>query len=1112
MFIFTPSFPDVLYPHLFDTMESIPCPSIDCYSGVLISVNRKHHTYTFLHEYTCSICDIKAVFVCVECRELSKQKGRQSLSSYFIYKTSESMRKHSMRYHDSVKKQKVDLPLTNDVFFSDFYDPDDLVEVSHICKYSFPNLNTREFVNTCIQDGGLNAIVQMVVSSCYGCRSVLPELIACVDLEDIYLFLSIARLITRVGSVNSSLLSTVLLIMGRSRDERKLPIPLSIAQLSSIILNRTRKFSLISLLPLPYVHSMGKLHACVSLQECMAHSLAFADSGTSINEKFQMIIECPKAQRLINAGNSILQDTPQSCNVLLIFWFDGWDAASSLTKANKNPIWSGVITMIFVQGKTTMITVMTRLMATGPGKADHSPVLKKLVNDYLHLRIEFGKTSYYCHLSKSWMILFPSLLFLWCDQPEKRSICGLLAGNSNLGPCFSYSCNFQELDKPIEACVTCQCSLTTYIQSTCEVPLNSNICTNCWQWDLPSNMRNQIYKYKHPLKNNFPTGIFPGYKLNLEAGKVNTQLLKSGWKHAYESFVAGKWTSSQVKDYLSLLSINDKTIQTLIDGGNKMIMYGYAIGPTSLHLDEISTEEILADYTLNPESYTIPAYPTLWDILDLDDLLEVPMHMMGIVKAVSKLVHRWSQKVGCLSILVSHLNVMIHMHQRFCRIGRHPFATYSKDNTYPGWVSDTFRTWYKLMPWMYQCVTLPEFKFVPFQEPGTPWRQWNKTVCTSYCAARGISGASGMLIAELKNIIKTWKQSVNGAPPCVIPFASSITGEDIREMIWYCHSTFKFWMSYGTSCSHNKAMAYAKLFLSKMNDIDKVLNKDDTATSKPIYLAKYNLISLIRAMNQLKEYDSGRYVHEGGPEGEGIVKELRPLVPAGLKDRFAKNLIDAWNRDHVLCRSSKVIMGSGTILPQEMIHLNSCLTPTNAIGNDHITDSIVVNCPVGYQNKLSEAEKEICNADTQEEEDLSVHTDVYEFCRYESYQVVDKYVQLGLPISVVFVKLTSGQVKMGSVVGKRGEWCLYPIHPGKVQLVDDYGFTYFHMSCSRPSQVSELILRNKKKEIQIPIQNYAYLLPNLTMHGGSVEGADSCSYAILTAELYHLDINHTFTR
>ena len=187
----------------------------------------------------------------------------------------------------------------------------------------------------------------------------------------------------------------------------------------------------------------------------------------------------------------------------------------------------------------------------------------------------------------------------------------------------------------------------------------------------------------------------------------------------------------------------------------------------------------------------------------------------------------------------------------------------------------------------------------------------------------------------------------------------------------------------------------------------------------------------MRAMKQLKEYKSARYVHEGGPEGEGIVKELRPLVPAGLKDKFAKNLIDAWNRDHELIRSSKVIMSNGTVQHKEIIHLDSYLstmTPSINDMDEHSTQSNIMDYPLVYQRRLSDAEKEPVDLEEEEEEetidpeqseeeDLTVHSDVYEFCRYESYQVVKKYVQLGLPISVVFVKLTSGEVKMRSVVG-----------------------------------------------------------------------------------------------
>ena len=40
-----------------------------------------------------------------------------------------------------------------------------------------------------------------------------------------------------------------------------------------------------------------------------------------------------------------------------------------------------------------------------------------------------------------------------------------------------------------------------------------------------------------------------------------------------------------------------------------------------------------------------------------------------------------------------------------------------------------------------------------------------------------------------------------------------------------------------------------------------------------------------------KKWTSETYFHEGGIGGEGMIKELRPLLPNALWSMFAKNLI-----------------------------------------------------------------------------------------------------------------------------------------------------------------------------------------------------------------------------
>mgnify|MGYP000346985810 FL=1 len=72
-----------------------------------------------------------------------------------------------------------------------------------------------------------------------------------------------------------------------------------------------------------------------------------------------------------------------------------------------------------------------------------------------------------------------------------------------------------------------------------------------------------------------------------------------------------------------------------------------------------------------------------------------------------------------------------------------------------------------------------------------------------------------------------------------------------------------------------------------------------------LYEAKYNFISIPRAVRLLSTYGSARNIQEGGTDGEGVVKMLRPLTPRGLKHHFARNLINAFHRDQQLSEFSE---------------------------------------------------------------------------------------------------------------------------------------------------------------------------------------------------------------
>lgn len=80
-----------------------------------------------------------------------------------------------------------------------------------------------------------------------------------------------------------------------------------------------------------------------------------------------------------------------------------------------------------------------------------------------------------------------------------------------------------------------------------------------------------------------------------------------------------------------------------------------------------------------------------------------------------------------------------------------------------------------------------------------------------------------------------------------------------------------------------------------------------------IYEVKYNFISLPRAVHLLSTFGSARNIQEGGIDGEGVAKMLRPLTPRGLKLHFARNLLDAFHRDQQLEELCNEISGQESI-------------------------------------------------------------------------------------------------------------------------------------------------------------------------------------------------------
>jgi hypothetical protein len=86
----------------------------------------------------------------------------------------------------------------------------------------------------------------------------------------------------------------------------------------------------------------------------------------------------------------------------------------------------------------------------------------------------------------------------------------------------------------------------------------------------------------------------------------------------------------------------------------------------------------------------------------------------------------------------------------------------------------------------------------------------------------------------------------------------------------------------------HRATASVMRFLSLMEVLDLKLSPK---RAKPIWIAKFNFLGLLRVCESFVQFQHVRNLYEGGEIGEGIVKQLRPFVAKGVHSRWATNLL-----------------------------------------------------------------------------------------------------------------------------------------------------------------------------------------------------------------------------
>jgi hypothetical protein len=571
-------------------------------------------------------------------------------------------------------------------------------------------------------------------------------------------------------------------------------------------------------------------------------------------------------------------------------------------------------------------------------------------------------------------------------------------------------------------------------------------------------------------------------------------MLIQAWEEAWTKWIlVGTWTQKQVEVYFKVLTINDATINGFVEQGRR---YLFARAYTA-NVDIIEDPQMRLDLEerikSNPADYVKQKHPPMWSLLELEQLPEAVMHLaMGVVKAVSKFIHQWAAARNKSPYLAERLNFCITMHVQYCRLGRFPTAKYSPLGKFPGWVADTFRTWWMWMPWLYSTLDSDTFAYVRYASPTTIPTQWTGTECKRFLKSRAHLGYTKLKAHESKAIIRSMSLLSSWPPPEVISPAYSVSGNAIQVMVGHCHSLFKYLFAEPhCRADEHAASVHVKLLLTTLTKLDRLMNPGDDVPN--IYEVKYNFISLPRAVMQLAVFGSARNIQEGGIDGEGVVKLLRPLTPRGLKQHFARNLLDAYHRNQQLqelCEDVCVEMSlQNECTSQERSHLYRLAQMAEA----DLDASETMHDPPLLDEDLLEQEYML---------------DTQQYKTYKNVVMLKEYMDLGLPLSFV-VAFVGGVHTMGFVVGSGTSGFLITLRVGSVLVTNTLGFPYFRVSVNVLEGADIRFYTRSTlghNDQHISVVNYGHLLPHLA----SVEIGGEVPYAIVTTDAYYLNTQYVF--
>ena len=713
-------------------------------------------------------------------------------------------------------------------------------------------------------------------------------------------FLYFSILVLNIGSQNyyilCKMLTCLVSVCNPTIKDGWIRFPMNPKEIRSCITNRSNTKSLMHNIPKPKVTCIGKKqdHAYTSESEIIAFSM-FLPSKANFNISARLVNLCSekKFQDFITQIKELLPTLKYEGRTVVILslgWFDGFDPSLS-NKSNRKPIHATTCTLLFwdlIEGKPYYVGSF--LQAAGPSKANHDCVFDHMLEDGKDFVHENGTPKgkvFYSTYHAAEVLCFRKRMFFLMDSPERASSTHLQNGNSNKHSYFGISCNTESLLENFECCEDCYGEVCTYIQRSDwkKYPFHRKVrCSNCLQFSW--NNLVQRGNYKEPLYD-LPHDVFadaPGYLLNIGPGRITSKLLIEAFEWSVENYLNNRniTRKQHLRNYYSLLCINDDTAKEWIEIMENCIVWK-AITEQPDEFSDDEKLEVRASRELNPQDYLPPTCPAIWHMMELENIVEVPMHTLWNVQrseykhlliAYLKKFNKWSTYLVRVNLFINLIADLKNEETKLVKISSDKIG---------GYVAENYRLLTRYTPWLSNILSEPDMKRktdLPIQNPHlNPPKNWKKPELVEWLVSKRLPYSKEALKDELLATVNRFlDMDPESWPVAPIDPSLSITDTSMRELFMALFEMSSSFMATDLPGQHgyNRAFAFTVKFLYLLNSIDVNLptasEGDDKA--KSIWVRRYNHIRLLRLCDNFLLFGTVRNTWEGGQEGEGIVKDL----------------------------------------------------------------------------------------------------------------------------------------------------------------------------------------------------------------------------------------------